>query len=108
MSKMLSGLGAIFSRPLLRTGPWMPRTLQAKDGSPFDMDAGERITRQKTGLDIWPMPPLIGYASPFMPQATAFLFSQGTAIPIAMVNTELGNAFNLQNQIVVPGLQKQG
>lgn len=101
-----------FDKVLSRTGPWLPRTLKMKDGSPLDLDAGERITRFKTGIgqgiDKWPYPPIIGYALPFMPFASAMIWGQGTALPIAGINTTLGDAFNIQNQITVPGLQKQG
>jgi hypothetical protein len=101
-------ISQVFNRPLKRVGPWKPRTLYMHDGSPFDMDAGERITRYTGTRDIWPYPPIIGYALPFMPQLTGVLYQQAVALPIGNINVDIGNQANLQNQIVIPGLQKQG
>lgn len=106
---MFGDISKLFNRPLKKVGPWVPRTLKAHDGSPFDLDAGERITRFKTGIDKWPYPPIIGSIQPFLPQmGTVIVFQQATAIPIAGPNVMLGNYFNIQNQITVPGLTKQG
>lgn len=101
-------INALFRRPLKRTGPWVPRTLYAHDGSPYDLDMGERITRPKTGIEKWPYPPIIGCVSGLFPMQTALIFQQATAIPIAGPNAVLGDYQNVQNQVTVPGLNKTG
>ena len=98
----------VFNRALKRSGPWKPRTLLMHDASPWDIDAGERITRYIGTKDKWPYPPIIGYALPFMPQLTGFIFQQAVALPIGNINIDIGSQQNLQNQVVIPGLEKQG
>lgn len=104
--QMFDNIAKLFNRPLKRVGPWKPRTAVVHDASPYDLDAGERITRFTGTVDKWPYPPIIGSIQPFMPMATRMIFLQATALPIGGPNVTLGNTFNVQNQVAVPNLGK--
>jgi hypothetical protein len=80
---------------------WKPR---GNRDYPLDLDASERFTRPKSGIDYYPYPPISGNISGFMPMIDAFVWGQmwgkkaygpGT-IPIV----------NLGYQVAVPGLTK--
>lgn len=81
---------------------WMPHPAP---GTPYDLDGGERITRPKTGIDVFPNVPMIGMVSGFLRQFDPFVWAQmygknpfGPGVGSVPVN--------LQWQITVPGLTK--
>lgn len=81
------------------------------DGYPFDLDASERITRPKTGIDFWPTHSnadnfaLIGNMSPLEPQMDNFVWGQMWGRdPFGPIMSPM--PVNLQWQITVPGLNK--
>lgn len=82
------------------------------DGYPFDLDASERITRPKTGIDYFPVPnnavnfAQCGQVSGFMPQMNGMVWAQLWGHdPYGPIVSAL--PVNLQWQISVPGLNKQ-
>lgn len=83
------------------------------DGYPFDLDASERITRPKTGKDIFPTQTnatcfaKLGAVSGLMPQMDGVVWGQGYGAPgYGPIRSML--PVNLQWQVMVPGLSKIG
>lgn len=90
------------------------------DHYPFDLDASERITRPKTGIDKFPIPwngnnfAKLGCVSGIMPQNDAFVWAHmwgkdpfGPIKGSIGVGDQYGLPINLQWQINIPGLNKQ-
>jgi hypothetical protein len=82
------------------------------DSYPYDLDASERITRPKTGIDKFPIPwngnnfAKLGCVSGLMPQNNAWVWAQGYGKdPAGPIVSAL--PVNLQWQITIPGLNKQ-
>lgn len=82
------------------------------DSYPFDLDASERITRPKTGIDKFPIPwngnnfAQLGCVSGLMPQNDSFVWAHMWGKdPFGPIVSAL--PVNLQWQINVPGLNKQ-
>lgn len=82
------------------------------DHYPFDLDASERITRPKTGIDKFPIPwngnnfAQLGCVSGIMPQNDAYVWAHMWGKdPTGPIVSAL--PVNLQWQINVPGLNKQ-
>lgn len=75
--------------------------------TPYDLDAGERITRGATGVDTWPYPPIIGAISGFMPQQDMTIYrGMFKRLPTGPGVTTV--PLNFAWQITVPGLTKMG
>lgn len=82
------------------------------DGYPFDLDASERLTRFKTGIDFWPTHSntdnfaKIGLYEGLMPQQDVLVWAQGYGKdPSGPIMSEL--PINLTWQMTIPGLNKQ-
>ena len=81
------------------------------DHYPFDLDASERITRPKTGIDIFPIQTnatdfaKLGSLNAVYPQMDDFVWNQMYGKdPFGPIVSAL--PVNLQWQITVPGLNK--
>lgn len=82
------------------------------DNYPYDLDASERTTRPKTGLDKFPQPnnsnsfAKLGNMSPMLPTMDNWVWNQMWGKdPFGPIASAL--PVNLQWQITIPGMSKQ-
>lgn len=78
-----------------------------RNGYPFDFDASLRYTRPRVGFDVFPYPTSIGAISGTLRQFDALI----VGYPMAKAPSGPGvttTPSNLQWQMIVPGLSKQG
>jgi len=89
---------------------FIPRS-NCRDNYPYDLDGSERITRQKTGQDVYFVPwngnnfQQLGCVSGLLPQLDSFVWGQAFGkIPSGPIVSAL--PVNLQWQINIPGMSK--